>query len=264
MDDLHFGFTSPAHACIMIYVHELKSKLLKSKFECCPVFQLWQILVPWNSDDFLSRLPRELQSWFVHTPKWLEFPLRLFSPICTWKGKTYRHTIKCMIRTYRKYFFIWLFLFQTDSKFFRRATTLLPYTSRKLCSLNHVVYQYLQQECLLIKFFTSKNRTFVSFTVFKDNVAHATEVQEIQPGEIYIFSRQIKCKFISRLIKLLKSRNLSSSFLSSPSRQIMAPSTCSSLLDWWNFLNNLTKLNLLYSKDISFVRITGTKKNVWE
>ena len=123
MDDLHFGFTSPAHACIMIYVHELKIKLLKSKFECCPVFQLWQILVPWNSDEFLSRLPSELQSWFVHTPKSLEFPLRLFSPICAWKGKTYRHTIHCMIRTYREYFFIRLFLFQTDSKFFRRATT---------------------------------------------------------------------------------------------------------------------------------------------
>ena len=26
-----------AHAC-MTYVHELKIKLLKSKFECCPVF----------------------------------------------------------------------------------------------------------------------------------------------------------------------------------------------------------------------------------
>ena len=30
-----------AHACmISIYDHELKIKLLKSKFECCPVFQL--------------------------------------------------------------------------------------------------------------------------------------------------------------------------------------------------------------------------------
>ena len=47
-----------AHA-FMIYVHdhELKIKLLKSKFEqfeCCPVFPLRQILVPWNSDEFLS------------------------------------------------------------------------------------------------------------------------------------------------------------------------------------------------------------------
>ena len=32
MDDLHFGCT-----CIMIYVHELKIKRLKSKFECRPV-----------------------------------------------------------------------------------------------------------------------------------------------------------------------------------------------------------------------------------
>ena len=81
---------------------------------------------------------------------------------------------------------------------------------------------------------------------------------------IYFF--RDKCKFISRLIKLLKSRNLSSSFLSSPSRHIMAPSTCTSLLNWWNYLNNLTKLHRLYSKDIyiSFVRIAGTKKNVWE
>ena len=40
--DLHCGFTIyilDAHAC-MIYVHELKIQLLKSKFECSPVFQL--------------------------------------------------------------------------------------------------------------------------------------------------------------------------------------------------------------------------------
>ena len=50
MDDFTFF---DAHA-FMIYLHERKIKLLKSKFECCPVFQLKQILVPWNSDEFLS------------------------------------------------------------------------------------------------------------------------------------------------------------------------------------------------------------------
>ena len=39
-------------------------------------------------------------------------------------------------------------------------------------------------------FFKSKNRTFVSFIVYKDNVEHATEVQEIQPADI-IFPRQM-------------------------------------------------------------------------
>ena len=37
----------------MIYVHELKIKQLRSKFESCPVST--EILEPWNSDEFLSR-----------------------------------------------------------------------------------------------------------------------------------------------------------------------------------------------------------------
>ena len=57
-----------AHAC-MLYVHELKIKLLKSKFECCPVFQLLQIL-------------GVVRIVFTH-----------ISPICAWKGKTYRHKL---------------------------------------------------------------------------------------------------------------------------------------------------------------------------
>ena len=36
-----------------IYVHELKIKQFRSKFESCPVST--EILVPWNSDEFLSR-----------------------------------------------------------------------------------------------------------------------------------------------------------------------------------------------------------------
>ena len=40
----------------MIYVHELKIKQLRSKFESCPVSSCsTEILVPWNSDEFLSR-----------------------------------------------------------------------------------------------------------------------------------------------------------------------------------------------------------------
>ena len=61
--DLHCGsvhgcmiYILDAHAC-RIYVHELKIKLLKSKFECCPVSSCNRscTLVPWNSDEFLSR-----------------------------------------------------------------------------------------------------------------------------------------------------------------------------------------------------------------
>ena len=38
--DLHWViYILDAHACV-IYVHKLKIQLLKSKFECCPVFQL--------------------------------------------------------------------------------------------------------------------------------------------------------------------------------------------------------------------------------
>ena len=60
-------------------------------------------------------------------------------------------------------------------------------------------------------FFNFNNRTFVLFTVYKDKVAHATEVQEIQPADI-IFSRQIKIHLSSLP---LKSRNFNiSSFFS--------------------------------------------------
>ena len=40
-------------ACV-IYVHELKIKLLKSKFECCLVFSCSRPVVLWNSDEFQS------------------------------------------------------------------------------------------------------------------------------------------------------------------------------------------------------------------
>ena len=40
----------------MIYVHELRIKVLKSKFESSPVlFPVVADPVPWNSDEFLSR-----------------------------------------------------------------------------------------------------------------------------------------------------------------------------------------------------------------
>ena len=73
--DLHCGFTCLYDSVtfwIRMYVRftsaSWRLKLLKSKFECCPVFQLWQILIPWNSDEFLSRQPSELKSYF--SPLW--------------------------------------------------------------------------------------------------------------------------------------------------------------------------------------------------
>ena len=82
-----------AHAC-MIYVHELKIKLLKSKFECCPVFQMYQILLPWNSDEFtfpLAKRVAELVSPLLFTnAEVARIPLTLISPLCAWKSKTYR------------------------------------------------------------------------------------------------------------------------------------------------------------------------------
>ena len=62
----------------MIYVHELKIKQLRSKFESCPVST--EILEPWNSDEFLSRKTIKKASCRVSfplvflRPKSLEFP----------------------------------------------------------------------------------------------------------------------------------------------------------------------------------------------
>ena len=50
--------------------------------------------VPWNSDEFLSRLPSELRVSFPLCCSYAEVSRVLFtlnSPIRCWKGKTYRH-----------------------------------------------------------------------------------------------------------------------------------------------------------------------------
>ena len=53
--------------------------------------------VPWNCDEFLSRLPSKLRVSFPPCCSYAEVSRVLFtlnSPIRCWKGKTYRHNIK--------------------------------------------------------------------------------------------------------------------------------------------------------------------------
>ena len=77
----------------MIYVHELKIKLLKSKFESCPVSSC-------SRSQYLgivtSSFPASQASCRVSFPPPYCFYaevarvlLTLISPICAWKGKTY-------------------------------------------------------------------------------------------------------------------------------------------------------------------------------
>ena len=78
----------------MIYVHELKISLLKSKFESCPVFS-------YSRAQYLgivkSSFPASQASCRVSFPPCCSYAevarvlLTLISPICAWKGKTYRH-----------------------------------------------------------------------------------------------------------------------------------------------------------------------------
>ena len=82
----------------MIYVHELKIKLLKCKLKCCPVFscsmQILSTMEQWRVPVKLAKRVAELVfPLVIHTPKSLEFPQRLFSPICVWNGKTYRQRV---------------------------------------------------------------------------------------------------------------------------------------------------------------------------
>ena len=65
-----------------IYVNELKIKLLKSKFESCPVSSChWVVAdpVPWNSDEFLSHLPSELRVSFSPCCSYAEVSRVLFT-----------------------------------------------------------------------------------------------------------------------------------------------------------------------------------------
>ena len=57
--------------------------------------------VPWNSDEFLSRLPSELRVSFPPCCPYAEVARVLFTlnfPICCWKGKTYLHKMKITIK----------------------------------------------------------------------------------------------------------------------------------------------------------------------
>ena len=92
-------------------------------------------------------------------------------------------------------------------------------------------------------------------------VAHATNIQEIQPADIFFLD---KCKLISRLFKMLKSRTfnirlISSSFLSRDD------STGGSAHCQTDEIFKITRQNCIACKvKISFFRIAGTKKYIWE
>ena len=79
----------------MIYVRELKIKTVEVQvwvLSCFPVVADPNTVEQWWVPFPLAKRVAELVfPLVVHPPKSLEFTLRLFSPICAWKGKTYRH-----------------------------------------------------------------------------------------------------------------------------------------------------------------------------
>ena len=96
-------YIAVVHACTiyiadlfdpMFYVHELKIKLLKSKFESCPVSSCSR---SWYLGIVTSSFPASQASCeLVFSPccSYAEVTRVLFSlnsHICAWKGKTYRH-----------------------------------------------------------------------------------------------------------------------------------------------------------------------------
>ena len=74
----------------MIYLHELKIKLLKSKFKCCPVFSCSKSSVPHGTVTSSSQASQA--SCRVSFLPYYSYAI-LFSPICAWKGKTYRQRV---------------------------------------------------------------------------------------------------------------------------------------------------------------------------
>ena len=143
-----------------------------------------------------------------------------------WEICTQRRVTRIFLVKNLKYFSIRLFLFQNNSKFFRRATTFYHRPPEKSCSFNHT--RLLPPKIVphnKYAYTKSKNQTIVYFMQSTIKKAHPTKIQEIQPADNFFLD---KCKFFSLLFKLLKSRNLSSSLL------WYSNSTCDSLLDWCN------------------------------
>ena len=93
----------------------------------------------------------------ISTPKSLEFPQRLFSPICAWKGKTYRQRVlgaraiirdcrlshkRPKVRNPRKITSLsFLRSFSNKSPKIPKATVLNDF-----CNINHILYYF---HCLL-------------------------------------------------------------------------------------------------------------------
>ena len=91
------------------------------------------------------------------------------------------------------YFSIRLFLFQNNSKFFRRATTFYHRPPEKSCSFNHK--RLLPPKIVphnKYAYSKSKNQTCVYFMQSTIKKAHPTKIQEIQPADNFFID---KCKF---------------------------------------------------------------------
>ena len=127
-----------------------------------------------------------------------------------WEGRLCQRRVTRIFLVNNKYFSIRLFLFQTNSKFYHRATTFYHRLPEKSCSFNHIFHlttNMLTHQIL-------RRRIKLEFTCKK---LHMLLIYRKFNQLIYIFFLD-KCKFISRLFKMLKSRNfnirlISSSFL---------------------------------------------------
>ena len=137
-------------------------------------------------------------------------PLQDFSQGGLGRGLCQRRVRRRITRI--KYFSIRLFLFQTTSKFFHRATTFYQRLPEKVVvSITSFTSKDCapQQICLLIRL--QSRRIKLEFKNLRMLLTYRTFNQ-------LIFFFRDKCKFISRLFKMLKSRNfnirlISSSFL---------------------------------------------------
>ena len=140
-----------------------------------------------------------------------------------WEIFTQRRVTRIFLVKNLKYFSIRLFLFQNNSKFFRRATTFYHRPPEKSCSFNHT--RLLPPKIVphnKYAYSKSNNQTCVYLMQSTIKKAHPTKIQEIQPADNF-FSTNVN----------------SSLFCLNYWRAVTYPSlfsdkACDSLLDWCN------------------------------
>ena len=101
-----------------------------------------------------------------------------------WEIFTQRRVTRIFPVNNLKYFSIRLFLFQNNSKFFRRATTFYQRPPDKSCSFNHT--RLLRPKIgphNKYAYSKSKNQTCVYFMQSTIKKAHPTKIQETQPAD---------------------------------------------------------------------------------